>query len=262
MGRIWIVCKQCGERKEVPITAKDVPPIFCSKKCASEYRKDKPAPPKINWTEEQDNLIRFAYCNFKHPTKALDYLQKQPLLRRFRRAALSRRASKLGVTKRTTCTNKKLSPEEIEIIERYAGSKSAKAIAKMLRNKGYDRTWRTIQYYCNKHGYSYKLDYYSLEETREILGFPPRERIKKWLEDGLLLYSYKRKQRYIIKPIAIAKFIREHPFELIRYKVDLPFVVALLDEFRPHQTKSWRKNANKFHKADSEEFQELAKHRC
>jgi len=261
MAKALISCKNCGKEKEVIITAKDSLPKFCSRECSIEYMKGKSHPPKRIWTKKQDDLIRFAYSNFKTSTKALDYLQEQNIFKGYKRITLSKRATKLGIAKNIK-TTKKLTKEEIEIIERFIGTKSAKEIARMLRRKGYNRTWRTIQYYCNKRGNSYKLDYYTLEEVREILGFPSRKQMYKWLEDGLLIYGGRDGKKHVIKPIAIAKFIREYPFELIRYKVDLPFIVALLDEFKPHQTKNWscKKHEFKIHTTESKKLQKPEEH--
>jgi len=253
MGRVWIICKQCNKYKYVQITAKDKLPKFCSKKCVSEYQKKHHITKTRVWTSNQDDIIRFAYSNFKTRTKAIDYIKNQPGFKNLNRAVISRRAKALGLI-HVSDKIKKYSEQEKYIIEKYIGFKHPEIIAKILKNKGFNRSVRSIQAYCTRNRISYKLDIYSMEQTREALGFPTVNKMKEWIDDGLLICN-KKNGKYFIKPIAIAKFVREHTFKLIRYKVDLPFIVALLDEFKPHKTKSWgNKNGHSIQKINNKEF--------
>lgn len=237
MGKIWITCKQCNEYVHVQVTAKDKFPEFCSKRCVAKYQKKHHVTKARAWTKTQDNTIRFAYSNFKTRTKALDYIKNQSEFDKLNRAIISRRAKVLGLIPKID-KNMKYSKEEKAIIDKYIGFKHPKDIARILRQKGFNRSTYSVQAYCTRNKFSYKLDIYSMSQTREALGFPTKEKMREWIGKGYLICK-KEKGKYLIKPIAIAKFIREHTFELIRYKVDLPFIVALLDEFKPHKTKAW-----------------------
>lgn len=129
-------------------------------------------------------------------------------------------------------SNNNWSTEEVNIVESMAGRYTPKTICSVLKKKGFKRTVNAIDGLFDRMKWSRKIDEYSCREIS--IGFGcPWSKVVEWIITGHLKGEQNGKNKfYKIKPKDIANFIRKYPFEINYYKPDIPWVIALLDEFR------------------------------
>ena len=178
------------------------------------------------YTKEEDDIIKEVYrCNSQ---RKIGNILKHRLPHRTRHSIYCR-AFSLGVT--GVPWNK----EEIELIQKSLDRFDLKSIQNMLKARGYNKTESSIKNFIYKQGWSRKLDVYSASEASIGLGVS-WNRMNDWIKKGYLKAEKNGGGIYKIKPNDIAQFIRQYPYEVNNGKPDIPWIVALLDEFKKDKT--------------------------
>lgn len=182
---------------------------------------------RIQFSKAQDDLMREYYGKFVHASAEL---VKLPEFRGVDRGSISRRAARLGLART------RMSEREKQLIQRYAGEKPIADIQRMIeRLTGTKRSYWTIVNYVNaKLGMSAKADTYSVDDL--MIGFRVgRPKVLRWISKGVLRATRDKVAMgspFRIAPIDVARFLVNHPFELEGVAVDVPWMVALLMEFK------------------------------
>jgi len=196
--------------------------------------------PAIRWTQEMEDLIRETYA-LHYPSRhrpqpssaALDILSKHHLLNHIPRRIIAVRARRLGLIEPRERLWSKL---EIELLTEMAGTWPVKTIWRKFRERDFNRSKTAIIVKMKRLGYSQRVDLYSGRDVATALGMDDKTCIKQIFEKGLVKYHRDGKRGpnngYFIEPKHLASFIREYPHIVNRYKPDIPFMVALLDEFK------------------------------
>jgi hypothetical protein len=183
-----------------------------------------------SFTEEEDNVIRETYGKQKHPIKYLCNFSS--LADKYTRAQFQYRATTIGVAskpKRFPFTEK-----EVKLMTGAMGEKSVPEMVAMLKRAGFtNRNAKHVRMYIYRHGGgSVRSDRYS---ARELCSFfrCTTNQLKKWDKQKLLVPSgkYENDTKFFYKPMEVARFIRYHSFELENYRVDIPWLVSLFEEF-------------------------------
>jgi len=196
--------------------------------------------PPIKWTEEMDDAVREVYAAYypshhrpNPSTEALDILEKHPLIAGIPRRLIAIRARRLGLTEPR---EPDWSKEELEYLLEQIGTYRSRTIWQNFKRRGFNRSLTAIELRIKRLGYSRKADLYSAAQIAEILGMDRKTCVRQVFDRNLI--KFKRDMRrnnndgFFVKPKDLAVFIRQHPYIITRYRPFIPFIVALLDEFR------------------------------
>jgi len=207
----------------------------------------------IEWTEEMDEAVKEIY-SIHYPsrhrtnpsTSALDVLEKHPLIAGIPRRPIAVHARKLGLVEPR---EPDWSKEELQYLLDQIGTYRSKTIWQNFRRRGFNRSLTAIELRIKRFGYSRKADLYSALEVAQALGMDSKTCLKQIFEKKLIKFSRDGKQNlndgYYVKPRDLAVFIRQHPYVVNRYRPFIPFVVALLDEYRPTKV-AWDEKEREF----------------
>jgi hypothetical protein len=182
---------------------------------------------RIAWTNEIDDIIRECYGKCTYPVVEL---KKHPITRHIRSDTLKRRAYKLGL--RIRCA-RRYTVEEEQIIIKLSTSKTPNQISRILIKSGKGRTPGAIESFLNERRLYIRPDFYSISDLIIALKCSARL-LKRWIDLGLLP-AYRdegQNTKWRILPIHVAQFIYRHPFKLESCRPDIPWLVALLMEYK------------------------------
>jgi len=175
------------------------------------------------WTEEEKQKIIDVYRQF--PARKVGFALKKALPNKTK-DAIYQMAFSLGVT------NQYWSKEEIDLVESWAGRYKQSSISRMLKTRGFNKTENAVKGLFEKMKWSRKLDVYTCNEVAIGLGCSWKN-VLQWINKGYLKSEQKGVNKYHeIKPKDISLFIKTYPYEINNYKPDIPWLVALLDEFK------------------------------
>jgi hypothetical protein len=189
----------------------------------------KPPAPAAQFSEMEDNTLRHAYGTKVHPIK---YLRKFSSLAKFTEAQLKYRATTIGITRKGH--RRPFCEREIQLMEKAIGEKSVPEMIDMLHRAGFKyRTAKHVRSYIYRNGGgSVRSDRFS---SRELCSFfrCTSSQLRKWEKENILVPSgkYDNDTKFFYKPLEVARFVRHHSFELENYRVDIPWLISLLEEF-------------------------------
>lgn len=179
-----------------------------------------------DWSEGQLSAIVEAYGSRTYPVK---YLMSLPEFSCYTRNQVMHKSKLLGVSRRV-----RFGPGEIEVMERWGGDKSAREIAELISRKFHrQRTETQVAAWLNKRGMSARGDRIGLVELTRLFRVESKT-VLKWVRQGKLPDTKRGEGKtceYRWKPIDIVFFLREHPWELEGRYVDMPWVMALFEEY-------------------------------
>lgn len=181
---------------------------------------------KWKWTKEMDELIMETYNKTPHPFKIL---KKHPLICFIPVTTIKKRAQKIGAV----CTDfTRYSDEEKQLIIKHMELKKPREMIRILKKHGYNRTLASIRQFMCRNKLRAKTDTYSVRDVTEAFRVSDTT-VVRWIRSGKLKIRSLNdtNQSYIIRPLNLAQFIVNHPFELESKRVDIPFMISLLQEF-------------------------------
>lgn len=183
-------------------------------------------------TPEREELLRACYGqaqNRPELSRSISELMAHPLFQGFPRYVLSNWAVKLNLIR--TPQNTVWSDEEKSLLEKLAGDLTHHQIHRRFKKEGFKRSLGAITTRIYRYRRSRKGDVLSIVEVADVLGCT-WDRAKIWVKEGKLKPHHANGHGIFVRPHALARFIREYPDEVGRGRPDIPFLVALLDEFR------------------------------
>jgi len=196
--------------------------------------------PPIKWTEEMDDAVREVYAAYypshhRHnpSTEALDILEKHPLIAGIPRRLIAIRARRLCLTEPR---EPDWSQEEIQYLLNQIGTYGSRTIWQNFKRRGFNRSLTAIELRIKRLGYSRIADIYSAAQVAQALGMDNKTCIKQIFDRKLIKFTRDGKRGFndgfFVKPKDLAVFIRQYPYIVTRYRPFMPFIVALLDEYR------------------------------
>lgn len=202
----------------------------------------KPYRNRINWPPEVDDVIRECYGKEMYPVVKL---KSHPVTCHYRPDALKRRAYTLGCRVRVL---KKYSDEEMALIIQLSDTKTPWQIAKMLSKNGNRRTSKAIKHFLIARKIPIRPDTYCITDlmagfrctARKVMYWIERKKLEARRDPGI-------KTRWRILPVHVAQFVYRHPFELETCRPDIPWLVALLMEYKNRVQIDYR-DRNKYKK--------------
>ncbi len=186
------------------------------------------------YTPEMDDLIR-EYHGAGRRTRDLTNL---PVFCGTTEKGIWARARRLGLSRARIPGPKAMCKEEKDTILWMAETRSVAEIVNALKQKGYHRSYNTVAHFIRRSGRALRPDTYTQDAVS--IGFKCcRKTIQRWIKKGLLKAHQpvmsgdqdRSRTPYRIRPIDIAEFIINHPFELEGRMVDIPWTIALVLEF-------------------------------
>jgi len=210
-------------KKDYPNLFGDWPNGILTKRTRSEGIISKR---NTDWNKDnRKELIIEAYATQRFPGQ---YLKSLPQFRGVSRRSIFHQAAKLGLHSSVLW-----SETEKKIVYKYAGVKPVRVISNILKTKGFQRSEGSVAHYINTMlKTSTRPDTYSLDMV--AIGFKCNKKtVLRWIKSGLIKAKKLESGHWEVTPLAIARFIIHHPFELNgRSKPDIPWLVSLILEFK------------------------------
>lgn len=181
------------------------------------------------WSEEEIEALKDIVVRSRNAKDFLERVKESILVKKRTIQAIHRKRRKEGLL-----LIHKWTEEEQKLIERWIGLYSVDKMSELLERRGIKRTPTAIQLCISRMGYSTKQDLYTTNDV--ALGFGcDRKTILTWIRQGRI--KGKRgdndsKHDYRIKPEDVADFIRKNPYQLNKFRVNVAWIVSLLDEFK------------------------------
>lgn len=183
--------------------------------------------PKTEWTQEQIEAIHDAYRQSYFPVKTLS---SSPLFLGVTNGQIKHLAKRLGIQRKQHWGR-----EEHELVMRGVGERSSAEIARILWRKfRRRRTPAQVTAYINDHGMSARADRLGMREVMRLFRVGS-EKVRRWVREGKLPNARFGGEDgdtgfFRWKPVDIVVFMREWPWELEGAYIDVPWVMALLEE--------------------------------
>lgn len=180
-----------------------------------------------DWTEDQKLAMADAYRIAQYPIQALS---ESPLFIGVTVGQLKHLAKLIGVQRRIH-----FKPEEKAVMMRDAGERSSHEIARILSRKfGTKRSAAQVQGWLNTKGMSAGCDRLGMREVMRLFRVGS-EKVRRWVREGKLPNARFGGEDgdtgfFRWKPVDIVVFMREWPWELEGAYIDVPWVMALLEE--------------------------------
>lgn len=224
---IKIQCKQCGKEVIREWRNGRPKPKYCDFLCFKKYGAGGKARRKYILSPERKKAILQAH---KKGMTGVD-LSKTDLFTSIPSKIINQWFRELGLGRGKGGVNSWTKEEEemlIKLIEKY----SIRTISKKMRKAGFCRSNKSIEKKLKRMKIETKPDIYNAAEVAEIFRCGETTVIR-WIRSGKLKGKQETKGgTWYIFPKDIAHFIRSYPFLVDEFRPDIPFLVAILDEYR------------------------------
>jgi hypothetical protein len=195
--------------------------MFCAMECYRLYQKSG----DHEFTRERKDAIRESFSKGKTIRWMILH---HPKFTNVPRQQIYEWAAELGIPLQETFG--RWETWEEEVLKNNAETKSAHQIHEILKRKGGKRTLLSVQRKMSRESLTNIRDVYSAQDVAAVVRCP-NERVQHWLSCGELVGHKEVSNRWTIKPIDLAVFIRDYAEAVNQYRVDIPFLISLMDEF-------------------------------